>query len=64
MQKTAVINVVGLTRELIGKHTPFLAQWSAKGKITTVKSTLPAVTCTMQSCYLTGKWPDEHGVVG
>jgi predicted AlkP superfamily pyrophosphatase or phosphodiesterase len=63
MQKTAVINVVGLTQELIGQHTPFLARWASQGKTATVQSTLPAVTCTMQSCYLTGKWPDEHGIV-
>lgn len=63
MQKTAVINVVGLTRELIGENTPFLAQWSAQGKIAAIQTALPAVTCTMQSCYLTGKWPSEHGIV-
>lgn len=25
---------------------------------------LPAVTCAVQSTYLTGKWPSEHGIVG
>jgi predicted AlkP superfamily pyrophosphatase or phosphodiesterase len=25
---------------------------------------LPAVTCSAQSTYLTGKWPSEHGIVG
>lgn len=64
MQKTVVINVVGLTQELIGEHTPFLSQWSAQGKTAYIQPTLPAVTCTMQSCYLTGAWPSDHGIVG
>ena len=25
---------------------------------------LPAVTCSVQTTYLTGKWPNEHGIVG
>ncbi|MBN9413426.1 MAG: alkaline phosphatase family protein [Candidatus Paracaedimonas acanthamoebae] len=64
MQKTAVINVVGLTKELLGEHTPFLTQWASQGNISTIKPALPAVTCTMQSCYLTGQWPSDHGIVG
>lgn len=64
MKKTVVINVVGLTHELIGQHTPFLSSWSNKAKISYIKPALPAVTCTVQSCYLTGKWPSDHGIVG
>lgn len=64
MQKTVVINVVGLTQDLIGEHTPFLAHWSAQGEVAYIQPALPAVTCTMQSCYLTGKWPTTHGIVG
>ncbi len=64
MKKTVVLNVVGLTRELIGEYTPFLSNWSSQGKIAYIKPTLPAVTCSVQSCYVTGKWPSEHGIVG
>ncbi|MFD2515377.1 alkaline phosphatase family protein [Pontibacter locisalis] len=64
MQKTVVLNVVGLTRSLIGKNTPFLAKWAAEAQQTSIKPVLPAVTCTAQSTYLTGKWPYEHGIVG
>ncbi|MFA5959533.1 MAG: nucleotide pyrophosphatase/phosphodiesterase family protein [Tatlockia sp.] len=64
MKKTMVLNVVGLTQELIGEHTPFLSRWSAKSKTAYIKPGLPAVTCTAQSNYLTGKWPSSHGVVG
>ncbi|WP_372638709.1 alkaline phosphatase family protein [Fodinibius sp.] len=64
MKKTAVLNVVGLTPDLIGEHTPFLQRWVDEGKSATVKSMLPAVTCPVQATYLTGTMPDEHGVVG
>ncbi|GAB3204021.1 putative AlkP superfamily pyrophosphatase or phosphodiesterase [Pontibacter aydingkolensis] len=63
MQKTVVLNVVGLTKSLIGKHTPFLAKWSEQAKQANIKPAIPAVTCTVQSTYLTGKWPQEHGIV-
>lgn len=64
MKKTAVLNVVGLTPDLIGEHTPFLNRWFDNGKSVTVNSMLPAVTCSVQATYLTGTMPDEHGVVG
>ncbi|MCB0632628.1 MAG: alkaline phosphatase family protein [Saprospiraceae bacterium] len=61
--KTVVINVVGLTSRFIGEHTPFLRQWAAKGHLQTIDPVIPAVTCTAQSTYLTGKYPGEHGIV-
>jgi predicted AlkP superfamily pyrophosphatase or phosphodiesterase len=64
MNRTVVINVVGLTKNLIGNHTPFLKQWSSSKEILTVKSAFPAVTCTAQANYLTGTHPDTHGIVG
>jgi predicted AlkP superfamily pyrophosphatase or phosphodiesterase len=65
MQKTVVINVVGLTHSLIGDHTPFLKEWSAQNvRKASIHPVLPAVTCTAQATYLTGKTPDEHGIVG
>ena len=63
MQKTVVLNIVGLTKSLIGKHTPFLAKWAGQAQQASIKPVLPAVTCTVQSTYLTGKWPYEHGIV-
>ncbi|WKN41854.1 alkaline phosphatase family protein [Tunicatimonas pelagia] len=63
-QKTVVINVVALSGRVLGEHTPFLKRWSQQGKQVAVKPVLPAVTCSAQSTYLTGKWPTEHGVVG
>ncbi|MBD1931678.1 MULTISPECIES: alkaline phosphatase family protein [Cyanophyceae] len=64
MQKTVVLNVVGLTPSLLGKHTPFLSEWAAQGQVVPIKPALPAVTCSVQATYLTGKWPNEHGIVG
>lgn len=61
MKRTAVLNVVGLTRSLIGKHTPNLFSFLS-GSVD-VKAITPAVTCSSQSTYLTGKLPREHGIV-
>ncbi|MCU0393596.1 MAG: alkaline phosphatase family protein, partial [Thermoflexibacter sp.] len=64
MKKTVVINVVGLTPALIGQHTPFLSHWIAQSSVASIKPVLPAVTCSAQATYLTGKYPSEHGIVG
>jgi len=64
MQKTVVINVVGLTKRLIGEHTPFIKSFLEQGKSSFINPVLPAVTCTAQSTYLTGTYPSEHGIVG
>lgn len=64
MNKTVVIDVVGLTRGLIGSQTPFLEKWVSQNHLRTIDAMLPAVTTAVQSTYLTGKWPDEHGIVG
>ncbi|GAB5476508.1 MAG: alkaline phosphatase family protein [Maribacter sp.] len=64
MRKTVVINVVGLTKRLIGEHTPRIKSFLEKGKQAVIHPVLPAVTCAAQSTYLTGKNPSEHGIVG
>ena len=64
MQKTVVLDVVGLSYSLIGEHTPFLKQWFASKHQATIDPMLPAVTTSVQSTYVTGKWPSEHGIVG
>jgi len=63
MKKTAVLNVVGLSNRLIGENTPFLSEWVNRRKQAVIRPAIPAVTCTAQSTYLTGKWPDQHGIV-
>lgn len=64
MKKTAVIDIVALSSRLIGEHTPFLKKWIEKRQKTFIQPVLPAVTCSSQSVYLTGKWPEENGIVG
>lgn len=64
MRKTAVIDVVGLSSAVIGEHTPFLAEYIKKAYLSRIKPHLPAVTTSMQTTYLTGRWPSEHGIVG
>jgi len=64
MQKTVVIDIVGLSTSLIGEHTPFLKQYIQNNFVNTISPMLPAVTTSVQSTYVTGKWPGEHGIVG
>jgi predicted AlkP superfamily pyrophosphatase or phosphodiesterase len=63
MRKTVVINVVGLTPDLVGPSTPHLAAWAGRGKLATVQAVTPAVTCSVQATYVTGEYPDRHGIV-
>lgn len=64
MKKTVVLDIVALSPRVIGEHTPFLKNWIASKKQAVVEPVLPAVTCSAQSVYLTGKWPSENGIVG
>jgi predicted AlkP superfamily pyrophosphatase or phosphodiesterase len=64
VQKTLVLNVVGLTPALIGEHTPKLKAFRDAHAARPLTTVLPAVTCSVQSSMLTGKLPREHGIVG
>ncbi|GEP94410.1 alkaline phosphatase family protein [Chitinophaga cymbidii] len=64
MRKTVVIDVVGLSSSLIGEHTPFLAAYAKQHHKGAIAPMLPAVTTAVQSTYVTGQWPSEHGIVG
>lgn len=59
MNKVCVINVVGLTPELV-KNAPSIA---SLGRPQDFESPLPAVTTTSQATMLTGKPPRDHGIV-
>ncbi len=61
MHRTVVLNVVGLTPRLLGEHTPNLGQ--LRPACARVREILPAVTCPVQSTYLTGHLPRGHGIV-
>jgi predicted AlkP superfamily pyrophosphatase or phosphodiesterase len=61
---TAVIDLVGLTRAMLGPDTPHLDGLRRRGSAAPIRSGLPAVTCTAQATYMTGRLPREHGIVG
>ena len=59
-----VINVVGLTHEMLGPNTPALSAFASSGFSRPMGTVLPAVTCSAQSTLLTGLLPRDHGIVG
>lgn len=63
MNRVVVINVVGLTKSLLGEHTPRINGYLEGADISSFKPAFPAVTCTAQSSYVTGESVSEHGVV-
>lgn len=60
MPKVCIINVVGLTPDLL-QHAPNLQQ---VGIAKPWQAPYPAVTCTSQATMLTGQLPSQHGIVG
>jgi len=58
-----VINVVGLTHEMLGPDTPNISRLAADGFSRPMGTILPSVTCSAQSTILTGTLPQEHGIV-
>ncbi|MGB0744068.1 MAG: alkaline phosphatase family protein [Opitutales bacterium] len=63
MKRTAVINVVGLTRSLLGEHTPNIRNFAGRNSASVIRPAFPALTCTAQSTYLTGVDATQHGIV-
>ena len=64
MNRIAVINVVGLCDRHIGAWTPHIHQYRKAGSQAFIEPAFPAVTCTAQSDYVTGKTSASHGIVG
>ena len=64
MFPTAVLNVVGLTKALLGPDTPNLNSLAADGSMAPIRAITPAVTCSAQATFLTGLLPRDHGIVG
>ena len=63
LTRTLVLNVVGLTPTLL-QHAPQLSKLARSGGMRPLTTTTPAVTTTVQSTFMTGTLPDEHGIVG
>jgi len=62
-QPLVVIDLVGLTFDLVGAHTPNLRRLAEEGFMRPMGTVLPAVTCAAQTTLLTGLLPREHGIV-
>ncbi len=63
MHRTVVLNVVGLSGDLLGEHTPHLSALAREGASCPLGTVTPAVTCSTQSTFLTGQMPTGHGIV-
>ncbi len=63
LQPLILINAVGLTRRLLA-FAPRLKRLAEAGWIRSLEEVIPAVTCSAQASILTGKLPQEHGIVG
>ena len=64
MNRVVVINVVGLCDRHIGPDMPFLSAFRERMQHRHIDPAFPAVTCTAQSDYVTGKTASGHGIVG
>jgi predicted AlkP superfamily pyrophosphatase or phosphodiesterase len=64
LRRTVVLNVVGLTRTLLDRGMPRLGAFAREAQGAVIRPTFPALTCSAQSCYLTGLPPAQHGIVG
>jgi predicted AlkP superfamily pyrophosphatase or phosphodiesterase len=64
MHPVIVLNVAGLTPQLLRSHMPNLASLAARSGMQPLQAILPAVTCSAQSTMLTGLTPADHGIVG
>ncbi len=57
-----VLNVVGMTPALLAS-APNLSRLASTGAMRPIDTVTPAVTTTVQSTYLTGTLPRDHGIV-
>src|SRR5271155_6100926 len=63
MQPLVILNTVGLTSRLL-PFAPRLHALAQAGWSRPLQEVMPAVTCSAQASMLTGKLPQEHGIVG
>jgi predicted AlkP superfamily pyrophosphatase or phosphodiesterase len=63
VRRTLVLNVVGLTADLLGDSTPHLRRLAQVGGARALSTVLPAVTCSAQATLTTGLLPRDHGIV-
>lgn len=61
--RLAVLNIVGLSKSLLGENAPGITAFADKHGVQTYAPAFPALTTTAQSSILTGTLPDKHGIV-
>jgi|AntRauTorckE6833_2_1112554.scaffolds.fasta_scaffold14114_2 predicted AlkP superfamily pyrophosphatase or phosphodiesterase len=61
--RLAVINIVGLSKSLLGSNTPGITAFAEQQGLQSYPPEFPALTTTAQSSILTGTPPGKHGIV-
>ena len=61
--RVAVLDAVALSRQMM-EHMPRLSSWAERQRVSSFPPAFPAVTCTVQSSYITGLSPEEHAIPG
>lgn len=67
LKRICLVDVVGLTPELVGDHTPTLqslAEAEGSDGAQPLNGVFPSVTLSPQASILTGSLPSQHGIVG
>src|SRR3989337_213396 len=49
---------------MMGSDTPHLSALARDGASAPIRTIAPAVTCSVQSTFVTGLLPRDHGIVG
>lgn len=63
-KRTIVLDVVGLEYEHVADGMlPNIAKLAESGQAARTEPVFPAVTSTVQASVLSGKYPDEHGII-
>ena len=64
IQHVIVIDIVGLEeKHLTSGLLPTISALAENGESSKLKPVFPAVTCTVQASFLSGEYPNRHGIV-
>jgi predicted AlkP superfamily pyrophosphatase or phosphodiesterase len=64
MKHSIVLDIVGLEHEHLDSGLiPNIANIAQSGEVASLEPVFPAVTCTVQASILSGKYPQDHGIV-
>ena len=63
MNRVLVLNVAGLTLDLLDRDAPHLTALARQGGVRPLTTVTPAVTCSVQATFTAGLLPREHGIV-